>query len=322
MKARKSKNSFWAITSFFNPTGSARRLYNYHLFRQALDLPLVTVEWSWTKGGPDLQLRDDDAEILIQLSGPDLIWQKERLLNLAIKALPMDCRYVAWLDCDVLFDNPYWHDLVALKLEECPVVQPYNVLVNLGPDGQPLQADKLGGRVRRAIGDPTIQASIPWDSLRHGMSVICGYAWAGRIELLRKHGLYDACVIGSGDRAIFNAAIGRFADAAYMRMNPSRFAHYLRWANPFYRDVAGRIGWISGQMRNLWHGSILDRKYEQRHVDFEAYDLDPVQDLEIDEAGCWRWATAKPEMHAFLIDYFFGRNEDNEQVRLFVASPS
>jgi len=322
MKARKSKNSFWAITSFFNPTGSARRLYNYHLFRQALELPLVTVEWSWTKG-PGLQLRDADAEILIQLSGPDLIWQKERLLNLAIKALPMDCRYVAWLDCDVIFDNPCWHDLVALKLEECPVVQPYDALVNLGPDGQPLQADKLGGRVRRPIGNPAIQASIPWDSLRHGMNVICGYAWAGRTELLRKHSLYDACVIGSGDLAIFNAAIGRFADtAAYMRMNSSRLTHYLTWANPFYKDVAGRTGWVSGQMRNLWHGSILGRKYEQRHIDFEAYDFDPVQDLEIDVSGCWRWATAKPEMRAFLIDYFFGRNEDNEQVPLCVSVPS
>jgi hypothetical protein len=322
MKARKSKNSFWAITSFFNPTGSARRLYNYHVFRQALELPLVTVEWSWTKG-PGLQLRDDDAEILIQLSGPDLIWQKERLLNLAIEALPMDCRYVAWLDCDVLFDNPCWHDLVALKLEECPIVQPYDALVNLGPDGQPIQGNKLAGQGQRPIGHPAVRASIPWNSLRHGMSVICGYAWAGRTELLRKHSLYDAGVIGSGDRAIFSAAIGRFADAAaYMRMNPSRFTHYLTWANPFYKDVAGRTGWISGQMRNLWHGSILDRKYEQRHIDFEAYDLDPIEDLEIDDSGCWRWATAKPEMHAFVIDYFFGRNEDNEQVPLCVSSAS
>ena len=316
-RVSKDDKSFWAITSFFNPTGSARRLYNYRVFRQALNLPLVTVEWSWTQG-PDPQLRDDDAEILIQISGPDLIWQKERLLNLAIKSLPMDCRYVAWLDCDVLFDDPDWHKLVAMSLEEYPLVQPYDTLVNLGPDGQPLQVDKLGGQVRRPIGNPSVRASIPRDSLRHelrGSSAACGYAWAGRTECLRKHGLYDACVVGSGDRAIFCAAIGSFADAAaYMRMNSSRFSHYMSWADPFYKDITGRTGWISGQMRNLWHGSILDRKYEQRHIAFEAYDLDPVQDLEIDEAGCWRWATDKPEMHAFVVDYFFGRNEDGEQV--------
>jgi len=321
----KNAKSFWAITSFFNPTGSTRRLHNYRVFRQTLDLPLVTVEWSWTQG-PGLQLREDDAEVLIQLSGPDLIWQKERLLNLAIEALPSNCRFFAWLDCDVLFDNPDWHELAALKLEDCPLVQPYDFLVNLGPTGQPLQADKLGGQVRRPIGNPAVRQTIPWDALRHelrGLSVACGYAWAGRTELLRKHGLYDACVVGSGDRAIFSAAIGRSEDAvAYMRMNSSRVTHYRRWADPFHKDVAGRIGWISGQMRNLWHGSILDRKYEQRHIDFQTYDFDPANDIRMDETGCWRWATERPEMHAFLVNYFFGRHEDNEQVLPLARMPS
>jgi hypothetical protein len=126
--------SFWAITSYFNPTGSARRLHNYRVFRQALSLPLITVEWSWTKGTGH-QLTAEDAEMMIQVSGPDLLWQKERLLNLAIKALPVDCRYVAWLDCDVLFDDPNWHESVASQLNDYPLVQPYDELVHLAARG-------------------------------------------------------------------------------------------------------------------------------------------------------------------------------------------
>jgi hypothetical protein len=325
MNASKSHGSFWAITSFFNPTGSARRLSNYRVFRRALNIPLVAVEWSWTNG-PGPQLREDDAEVLIQLSGPDLIWQKERLLNLAISALPDDCLCVAWLDCDVLFDNPSWHTLAALKLEEYPIVQLYDTLVNLGPDNQPLPVDKLGGHVIRPIASAEVRASLPQDFLCHkfsGTPVACGHAWAGRTELLRKHGLYDACVVGSGDRAIFCAEIGCSADAAtFMRMNSSRTSHYLAWADPFYKDVVGRTGWIAGQARNLWHGSLLDRKYEQRHIAFEAYNFDPVKDLEIDKAGCWQWATDKQEMHAFVVEYFFGRNEDSERVSLARTSES
>jgi len=309
-------NTFWAITSFFNPMGAERRLANYRAFRQALDLPLLTVEWSWAQG-KGLCLNADDAEILIQISGTDLLWQKERLLNVAIKALPKNCRYVAWVDCDVIFENPRWHECAAAQLQVYPLVQPYDTCINLGPDGQPLPPGKVGGQVKRSLANHTVRASIS-NALRHefrGMSIGCGHAWAGRTELLREHTLYDACVIGSGDRAIFCAAIGRFDDvAAYMRMNSQRLSHYKKWAVPFYADVDGHIDSVYGQLRHLWHGSIIDRKYEDRHIAFEAYDFDPVRDTTIHREGYWQWATHKPEMHAFLVDYFVNRNEDGELV--------
>ncbi len=73
----------WAITSFFNPAGYKNRLSNYHRFRSRLNVPLVAVELSFTGR---FELRDSDAEILIQISGADVMWQKERLLNIALGA--------------------------------------------------------------------------------------------------------------------------------------------------------------------------------------------------------------------------------------------
>ena len=43
------RDALWAITSCYNPMGYARRAANYRLFRRSLNVPLVTVESSWTR---------------------------------------------------------------------------------------------------------------------------------------------------------------------------------------------------------------------------------------------------------------------------------
>ena len=76
---------FWAITCYFNPIGYRRRLENYRVFRQRLKLPLVAVELSFDKR---FELAAGDAEILVQVHSPSILWQKERLLNVALKSVP------------------------------------------------------------------------------------------------------------------------------------------------------------------------------------------------------------------------------------------
>src|SRR5215203_6717152 len=70
----------WAITSYFNPMRYGRRLANYRLFREHLPLPLITVELSFG-GQEEFDLREGEADVLIQLRGRDVLWQKERLLT-------------------------------------------------------------------------------------------------------------------------------------------------------------------------------------------------------------------------------------------------
>ena len=95
----------WAVTSYFNPTGSKRRFANYHAFRRALGVPLLAVEWS--RDGR-FELGESDADIVVQIGGGDLMWQKERLLNIGIGRLPASCREVAWLDCDIVLERFGW----------------------------------------------------------------------------------------------------------------------------------------------------------------------------------------------------------------------
>jgi len=84
-------NELWAITCYFNPVRYERRLANYRRFREHLSVPLLTVELCYD-GRFDLD--DGAADVMLQLPGTDVMWQKERLLNVAVAALPPECTKV------------------------------------------------------------------------------------------------------------------------------------------------------------------------------------------------------------------------------------
>ena len=107
--------NLWAITCYFNPSAYKRRLENYHTFRQYLAVPLVTVELSFDG---NFQLQHDDADILVQLHGGAVLWQKERLLNIALKSVPDACDKIAWLDCDVVFESGDWAERTIRALDQ------------------------------------------------------------------------------------------------------------------------------------------------------------------------------------------------------------
>ena len=120
--AHSAGRRLWGVAAVFNPTGSSRRLANYRAFRRELQVPLVTVELAY---GPDFELGTDDADIMLRLRGRDVLWQKERLLNLALRALPVECDSVAWLDADIVFERPDWPELALAELEHSTLVQPF-----------------------------------------------------------------------------------------------------------------------------------------------------------------------------------------------------
>jgi hypothetical protein len=95
----------WVLTTYYNPAGYNRRRMNFKAFRRLLQQPLLVVEL--TRDGRR-ELSDDDGEIVIHLTGEDRLWQKERLLNLGVAALPRHVEFVAWIDCDLVFLDDEW----------------------------------------------------------------------------------------------------------------------------------------------------------------------------------------------------------------------
>jgi hypothetical protein len=304
----------WAITSYYNPLGYASRLINYHRFHEALRVPLVTVEWS-CDGNTDLN--PGDADVLIQVVSPDILWQKERLLNLAIKAVPNSCNNIAWLDCDLVFEDDDWAERTVMLLDNFPLVQPFSALYEMPKqpgaavlDPKNAYSTVLG--IMSALSTGVVDLDVLRGNIRLTPGCASGGAWAASREVLEAHdNFYDSCILGSGNRAMFCAAVNRVGDAIdYLRMNEPWAEHYSNWARSCYEAVQGEIGFAEGGVFHLWHGSLTDRSYADRHKMLQRFAFDPRQDIAIADAGCWRWASSKHDMHQYVRDYFQSRRED------------
>jgi hypothetical protein len=145
----------------------------------------------------------------------------------------------------------------------------------------------------------------------HRYRYTAGHAWAARRELLEEHGFYDARIVGAGAKVMFTTAYGQLdAPAKAYAMNRAEQEHFLAWARPYHDAVRGNVGSVGGRLCHLWHGHVADRRYAERYQEFERFHFDPYRDIGIDAAGCWRWTSDKPDLHAFLIRYMQSRNED------------
>jgi hypothetical protein len=257
--------------------------------------------------GADFELTEEDADVLIQLRDGDVMWQKERLLNVALGALPASCRKVVWVDCDIVFAAEDWAERVSALLERFMLVQAFSDAHHLSTHGevvctQPSAALAIESAMRGSnqFGRPTL----------HGPGATNnGLAWAARRELLDEVGFYDACIVGGGDLAMVAAAHGRL-DVATRSMSERQVDHYLDWARPYHDMVGGETSFLDGVVSHLWHGDFESRRYRARHDGLKRFGFDPLDDIAHTASGGWRWNTAKPGLHAYVTSYFASRNED------------
>lgn len=306
----------WAITAYFNPMHWRRRRDNFRQFRQALRLPLVAVELGYHG---QFDLAPADAEILLQFPGADVMWQKERLLNLALAAVPSHVGKILAIDSDVVFARDDVWPEVSRALEGAPLLQPFSQVYYLPPDHaldfrliEEVHSASFGIGALRAQGHTTLALCNPdWRNPNDLPPVSYGLAWAFRRELFAERGFYDRWIIGGGTRVHCFAAGGHAQEAAdAMQFTPSMRDHFCRWVEGYHADVRDRWGILPGAVAHLWHGTTAGRKFRQRYADFAAFGFDPARDLALDSNGVWRWASEKPAMHGYLRDYFAGRQED------------
>ena len=316
----------WAITSYFNPMGYRTRWANYRTFwRHLTGVPLLTVEQGHQGR---FELDASDATRLVQIPSRDVLWQKERLLNHALQALPPDCHTVVWLDSDILFERTDWPQLAMEALEQAVMVQLFSRVHYLPRDvdfSRPLaeqsylqRRSSASGLVSGGLAQNVLVTSI--ETLKaHGMAMDYsnGHAWVMRRELLQREGFYEAMVVGGGDYVFLQAAIGQFEAVrqghGWTAPDSRQYRHYLRWAERFQAVVQGRIGMVPGEIFNLWHGELLDRRYMPRHQILTGHDFDPDRDIAIDEHGSLRWSSDKPALHQAVLEYFQGRQEDGRR---------
>lgn len=288
-----------AMTCYFNPCGYAAPRRNYRRFAEGLrgqGVPLYTIELAF--GDAPFFLAPDGS--VTQVRSADVLWQKERLLNLLLPAVPVAFDKIAWVDADLQFTNPGWASEAARRLERCPVVQLFEHCVQLDGAGRPGEAcNGVALAVARGL-----------DDARHLGRSHPGYAWAARRPLLERHGLLDFEVIGGGDTLMVFAMFGWWDHPGLGRYSRGMRAAFSAWADPFWRDVRGGVGYVPGRVFHMWHGRREDRKYDVRVDWMRQHDFDPRTDLAPGEGGLWRWGSGKRAMHEQVRRYFSERRED------------
>jgi hypothetical protein len=295
-----------AVCCYFNPTASRNRLANYHRFIRSFarhGLRLFTVEMACGARGFELP----DSPDLFRVRSPDVLWQKERLLQLAVdRAAAEGYRSLAWVDTDVEFHNPDWvRDAVDL-LRSVPLCQLFrSVQIELSPGG-PVQS-QLGAvaewQVRQVI-KPTGPAT--------------GYAWAARMDLLRDVRFYDRFVVGGGDKAFWAACLchgdldawrAQMQAVSFWRLGSAALRdHYFNWARVLGDRVRSQVGCLPDTIKTWYHGSRSNRQYIDRQR--LLADFDPELDLRVNPEGLLEWARSRPALAGKIVEYFISRKED------------
>jgi hypothetical protein len=304
----------WIITAYFNPCRYVRKKQNFDLFcagMNSIGANLLVIELALEDGAFEL----GDEHNVLRMRGNGLMWQKERLLNLANAHLPASCSKVAWLDCDLLFENSAWLRETSAALERHVVVQPFSQCLHL-----PRGCSDLGGAVEAEQTTESFAAAFARDpSLardqrfrRHGHT---GFAWAARRELFDACGLYDACLTGSGDHLMAHAFAGTLSSQCIPTMigDGDHAKHFARWAAEADHIVGGSLGHVPGRVLHLWHGTIADRRYHDRNQEFKTFAFDPVRHIRRDENDLWDWADAPAGLQAWAMDMLVSRNEDGNR---------
>jgi hypothetical protein len=303
----------WGITTYFNPAGYRTKLRNLEVFaararRQGLKLMVVELAFEEDPFRVPFPLADS----ILRVRSNSVLWQKERLLNLAVGQLPATCDKVVLLDGDILFTNDSWVEDTSRLLDEHKIVQPFYAAGWLPADGDASWescSHSLPGMayaMRHSNGRRNIMFR---PDLAHP-----GFAWAARREVLHAHGFYDKFILGGGD---FVTMLAMYSDSAALAnpnvavcLSPMQNADVSSWIDKLHKMVRCDVGCTPGSVLHLWHGSLANRRYIERYSVLREYNFDPASDIALDDAGCWRWSSNKPELHSRVRAYFSSRKED------------
>jgi len=302
------------ITSFFNPENYKTKYDNFYKFTEPLNqrrIPWVCVEALFGSETKPLVTPSGIGKI-VRVLGKHVMWQKERMLNVAMKHLPRACDAVLWSDCDILFENDGWYEETLARLQSCPVVQPFERVIRLprGHDHYRGYDEQWAGPGFASVyqRNPNMFMNGHFD--QHGHT---GFAWAARRDIIANHGLYDACIAGSGDHMMAHAFVGDWHSPCVRRIlggNNKHADHFGRWAENIYGDIRARITSVSGRIFHLWHGDIGNRKYVIRNRELAQMNFDPARDVSIGKSGLYEWTRRGRRMEQWAIDYFKSREED------------
>lgn len=316
------------VSCFFNPGGSAKRVSNFHAYLSSMrnsGVRCLVVELAF--GNNEFRIVDHDD--VIRLRSSDVLWHKERLLNIGISQLLGEgYRKIAWLDGDIVFQDSDWPLEVANRLEQANLCQVFETIgIQTHDSGPPIVAPSAVKYFRET-------GQLYQQPARRGVAMLggilkggqSGFGWAARAEVLEQVPLFEGAVVGGGDKLIYVASLAEdFSGSQFQDLSQSKFAcsacghrnrsepyraQMLAWAQRWSAAVDGKVDYARLHLTDMYHGKRDDRGYMTRHDILYRNEFDPANDLIRDASGCLAWRRGKDTLKREVEAYFLSRRED------------
>ncbi len=239
----------------------------------------------------------------IKLRSKDEIWYKENMINIAVKHLPPDWEYVAWIDADILFLNKNWARDTIEQLQIYSVVQLWTHAIDLGPNGEILQVHT--GFMYQYVNKQ------PFSS-KYGNYWHPGYAWACRRSAYNyMGGLMEFPILGAADHHMALAFIGAGPRGIPKGIHQNYLTKISTFEKRCEKDIKRNVGYVRGSIAHYFHGDKKNRKYYARWSILIRNNYDPITDVHYDEQGLMQLNPEKTQLRDEIREYFRGRNEDS-----------
>ena len=241
-----------------------------------------------------------------------LVWNKECLLNIGIRHLPPDAKYIGTFDADVKFRNPAWVANAINAMQLYPVIQPWSDAYDLGPNDQHIQSHKSFARMYHG-GHPVCPYGPKWWTFDQGPYDYphSGYAWIWLRQILDWiGGLFELGGMGSGDHHMALGIAGKAEKSMPAGVNKAYAAHVYRWQDRAQIPINGKLGFCWGTLEHPFHGLKVDRKYIGRWEMFVKHQFNPDTDLKRNTYGVLEFAGNKPDLERDFDNYLRQRRED------------
>jgi hypothetical protein len=277
------------ITTHWNPSEFSKPIETYYRWQATIPRKIRVMEAVYSG-----RQRDIPSSKHFEAGIDSILWQKERLINLAIKSLPKQVKWVAWVDHDLIFENDRWVEDAVVQLSRgMDVVQLFD---------QVKYTDRDGNVTETRHGAAAI--------LAQGQEPDCapGGAWmASRKWLDSIGGLYDLNICGGGDATFFQAITG-FHTRYLTRQTPALREDCLRYVS---RVNKAKWGFVKGSVVHMWHGDRANRQYISRDAILDQWSFDPQKHLRTTQNGLLAWSDLAPKgLRRAVANYFADRRED------------
>lgn len=292
VEPRKRLNKLAVVTSFFNPCNYTNIYNNYLIFASNIqtNADLFTIELSFN----NRFAINSENTIHINGTSKNICWQKEALLNILIQSLPKEYTDVAWVDCDILFNENHWVDKLFTSLDKYKVVQIFSNVYKTNIDGNSVN-NRSAVSMFPNVGE-------------------FGFAWAARREVLDEIQLLDNQIFGGADMVMASAFMNRpslISNSNYINNNTTK-----TWLAKATEIVNESVSYVDTNITHLYHGCennrIFTRTKKRQNL---INSINFAQEVK-KENNIWSIS----EKHSQNIyDFFVARKEDdNLRIKQFL----